>query len=87
MAKNGSVNRKGSAVRSRPGHGGDATLKSTVTRDGGPRVTERSRWWKRQRDAAVTWERTFRVERQGLLQGGLLVAHTRTYCTNLDKES
>ena len=84
MTKNGSVSRKVNAVRSRPGQRGDTTLKPTVAGDGGSRVTERSRWWKRQRDAAITWERTFRVERQGLLQGGLLAAHTQTYCTNLE---
>ena len=61
MTKNGSVSRKVNAVRSRPGQRGDTTLKPTVAGDGGSRVTERSRWWKRQRDAAITWERTFRV--------------------------
>ena len=74
MKKNGSANRKVSAVRSRPGQGGDSTLKSTVARDGGPRVTVRSQWWRNQREDAVAWERLFRKERQHVLQKGTSTA-------------
>ena len=68
----------------RPGHGGDVTPKTTAAQRGGSRQTKRSRWWKRERDEAVAWERSFRASRQALLQGGFQSLHSQWYCDHLE---
>ena len=84
MNKNGSVSRKVSTVKKLPGHGGNVTSNSTAACSGGPRQTQRSRWWKTQREKAVAWERSFRAKRQELLQAGQMGLHSEQYCQSLE---
>ena len=84
MNKNGSVSRKASTVKKQPGHGGNVTSNPTATCSGGPRQTQRSRWWKAQREKAVAWERAFKAKRQKLLQAGQMSLHSEQYCQSLE---
>ena len=79
------MSREANTVMQRPGHGGSVTRKSTAACSGGSRQTRRSRWWKEQRDKAVAWERSYRAERQELLQAGQMSLHSKQYCENLEE--